>query len=126
SLATSAISITGASGFVGKHLIEQIKEQKGTQITALLHSSSQAALSESNINCFTGDLLDPKSLSRIFVEKSNVVHLAHLPSGIEENLRATENLIESCSKAKIHRLIYCSTAVVVGRADRDLIDESTS
>jgi nucleoside-diphosphate-sugar epimerase len=56
-----------------------------------------------------------------------VVNLAYLGGrSLAENLAATENLLEICKRAKIKRLIHCSTAAVYGRVAADKISEVTT
>lgn len=52
----------------------------------------------------------------------NLTYLRGRPQ--EENLLAIENLIKNCTRAKIKRLIHCSTAVVSGRVFTNRITEN--
>ncbi|HOW53914.1 MAG TPA: NAD-dependent epimerase/dehydratase family protein [Syntrophorhabdaceae bacterium] len=121
------IAVTGATGFIGTHLLDKLKNYKNVQIRALIHKDHLAGTFDtSSIAVIEGDLLDQGSLKHFPTRGSTVVNLVYLKgrSG-EENLSAVDNLGAACAEAGIKRLIHCSTAVVVGRVPENIINEET-
>jgi nucleoside-diphosphate-sugar epimerase len=121
------VAITGASSFIGTHLLEHLSLCSDFHLKLLVNRNLNVSLQESkNVSITQGNLLDCRTLNG-FVEKGciviNLAYLSGRPSA--ENLAAINNLVEACSKAKIKRLIHCSTAVVSGSASTDRVTENT-
>lgn len=112
------IAIIGASGFIGQHFVKELTKQRNLEIRVLVHQTPIHCQGE--IIFIEGDLLELSSLDDLLCEDSIVVNLAYLPS---HNLQAMENLATACQKNRVKRLIHCSTAVVVGNDQRDIICE---
>jgi nucleoside-diphosphate-sugar epimerase len=122
------IAITGAAGFIGTHLLEHLSQCSDLSFRLLLHINLNIQLPASkNVLIFHGNLLDLETLEGFFEPGCVVVNLAYLGGRPgEENLKATANLLESCKRAKIKRLIHCSTAAVSGRIAANKITEDTA
>lgn len=121
------IVITGASGFIGKHLVEHLVQCDDLQIKALLSRNlASKVFNDPKIHPVLGDLMRPETLEKLFEPGCAVINLAYLPSrSRHDNLEAMANLADACVKAGIKRLIHCSTAVVAGRVADDTITEAT-
>ncbi len=120
------IAITGASSFLGTHLVEHLLRYPEFHLRLLLHRNSLPLPDQANVAFIRGDLLQYKTLKDLAEAGCTVVHLAYLNGqSREENLTAAENLAELCRRAGIRRLIHCSTAVVCGRVDTDRVTEET-
>ncbi len=123
------VAITGASGFIGKHLIAQLRQRGDVRIKVLSRSISQrpGALDfGANVEVVKGDLYLPESLQNFLEPGCTVVHLAYLQIDDNANLRATANLLHACRISGIKRLIHCSTVAVVGRVPNKVITEDTT
>lgn len=124
------VAITGASGYIGKHLVAQLRQRGDVRIKVLsrFKSRSPGAFDfGANVEVVEGDLHLPESLHSFLEPDCTVVHLAYLQGGGEtENLGATANLLQECRISGIRRLIHCSTAAVVGRVPDNLITEDTT
>lgn len=123
------IAITGASGFIGKHVVAELLSTGGYEIRILsrdiLRDSREGGFRQS-VDVFEGDLSDPDSLKGFLVPGCTVINLVYLwNAGEALNLACTHNLLAACKDAKVARLIHCSTAAVAGQAPNDLIDEKT-
>ncbi len=123
------IAITGASGFIGKHLVAQLLREGGYAVR-VLSRNRQRDLREGRfgkeVEVFEGDINDPHTLGGFLVPGCTVINLVYLwDAGEERNRACTSNLLDACKEAGIARLIHCSTAAVAGRATDDLIDEKT-
>ncbi|MDQ5984346.1 MAG: hypothetical protein CSYNP_00039 [Syntrophus sp. SKADARSKE-3] len=94
----------------------------------LVHKNVNASLrGGGNVSIIEGSLLDGKALNDFVVPGCIVVNLAYLHDGsLEDNLVSIDNLTETCRRAKIKRLIHCSTAVVSGRTSNNIVTENTS
>lgn len=125
----NTIAITGASGFIGRRLVAELRREGGHAIR-VLSRDRQRDLREDRfgqgVEVCEGDLGDPESLKSFLVPGCVVVHLAYLrDADAEANLACTANLLAACRDAGISRLVHCSTAAVVGRSPADLVDENT-
>jgi nucleoside-diphosphate-sugar epimerase len=119
------LAISGASGYVGRALVNSFSGMNGWKINALRHSSL-GSQNLPNVVDIQGDLLKAESLRQWPGMRSTVIHLAYMWSaGQDANLRATQNLIEACARAGVARLIHMSTAAVIGRAASTWVDEQT-
>lgn len=123
------IAITGASGYIGKHLVAELARHGGYRIKVLSRSSRHtidATELGSHIEVIKGDLRSPETLHEFFEPGCTVVNLVYLRNaGQAENLAITENLLAACRASKVGRLIHCSTADVTGRTWRSLVTENT-
>lgn len=122
------MAITGASGFLGRHLIRNIIEKPGiSEIRILSRSKSIKGIpSSKNIQVVVGDLLNFDSLTGFLKPDCTVVNLAYLSqNSASDNILAAENLALACRRFRIKRLIHCSTAAVVGTESETVITEST-
>lgn len=121
------IAITGASGFIGKHLVAELLKSDNFRIKLLSRNPLRdpEVLDETRVEVVVGDLREPESLSGFLEEGCTVINLVYLWGvGEIENISAVTNLLEACKAARIKRLIHCSTADVVGRVPDSLITET--
>ncbi|MCA9113749.1 MAG: NAD-dependent epimerase/dehydratase family protein [Planctomycetaceae bacterium] len=121
------VALTGASGFVGRHLVRSLLDSNVAAVRQLVHRSDPALSSSGTAGqLFRGSLLEPASLTGFVQPGDTVVNLAFLAGGSpEENLRCAESLADACIAGRAGRLIHCSTAVVTGHCDERVIREET-
>jgi nucleoside-diphosphate-sugar epimerase len=122
------VAVVGGSGYIGRHLMGELKTKKNCRIKSLTRSSSRTieAVPCSMVEEFQGDMLNPDSLHGFFEPGCTVINLMYLwTAGEAENLKATQNLLNACAVAKVKRVIHCSTAAVVGRTYHDWVTELT-
>lgn len=118
------IAITGASGYIGKNLVEALMQLGVYQIKVLSRSMGESLLA--GVRVVLGDLEDPESLIGFFEPGDTVINLVYLwGAGESKNLAVIDNLLRACKQAKVKRLIHCSTAAVVGRVKVDVITDDT-
>ena len=111
------ILITGATGFVGKHLVSSLSDKY--DIRVLIRKSINYSENK-NIEVVHGDLTNLSSLKNIAKKVNVVYHLASLrPDKVysykkywDVNLKGTKNLLKVC-KGKVDKFIFTST---VGKA----------
>lgn len=119
----TSLVILGAGGFLAKSIID--RGMHLFPIKAVVRKKKLDTTDSDRITWFEADLLIPGVLDEIFEKDDIVVNTAYIPGDNEsDNLHLINNIVESCSRKKIKRLIHCSTANVVGAAKNIHIDES--
>ena len=123
------VAITGASGYIGRHLVAALKGVEDIRIKVLSRSRPEDCpieIRRPGIEIFQGDLCNLESLRGFLEPGCSVVNLVYLwEAGEQRNLAATTHLLDACRDANAGRLIHCSTAAVVGRTRDDLVTENT-
>jgi nucleoside-diphosphate-sugar epimerase len=115
------VLVTGASGFLGGHLVEELVK-RGHQVVALVRESSDTLfLDYLGVEMRRGDLTDPPSLERATRGVEAVIHLAayYTFSGKRQqyqriNVQGTRDLLEAMLANHVRRLIYCSSTEAIG------------
>lgn len=121
------LAITGATGFLGQHLISECISQGSFNLRLLVRNRSAFKhFSSEKITICEGDLLKPKSLKGFLKPDITLLHLAYMNNSHEENIEATINLIKAVKQIYVKRVVYCSTAVVVGSTAKGIVTEATT
>jgi predicted dehydrogenase/nucleoside-diphosphate-sugar epimerase len=116
------ILVTGATGFLGKRLVELLV-QKGYFVRALARKLSNIEkLKSLNVEILFGDVTSSESVKPAFDGIDYVIHTAADTSGGEEEgqlstIQGTKNIIDLCEQFKIKKLIYISSCSVYGVSD---------
>jgi NAD dependent epimerase/dehydratase len=133
------VLVTGASGFIGSHLVEHLLGE-GARVRGLVHYDSRpghgnldALGVRGDIEIFEGDVRDPHQMRRVVEGCDVVFHLAALisvpysytaPSAfVATNVVGTLNILEACRDLGVQRLVTTSTSEVYGTALTPSIDE---
>ena len=140
-LKNKKVLVTGADGFIGSHLVEQLLLE-GADVRAFvfynsfntwgwLDSLPKDTLDK--IEVFTGDIRDPNGVRTAMKDCQIVFHLAaliaipfsyHSPdSYIDTNIKGTLNIVQAAKDLKIERVLVTSTSEVYGTAKYVPIDE---
>lgn len=113
--------VTGASGFIGSHLVERLL-QSGYEVSCLVRKTSNLRwLDGLNIRLIEGDCVDKGSLNNLR-DFEYIFHLSGLvKSNCSEdfyrvNTKATENIMETLVKDahRIKRFVYLSSLSAFG------------
>lgn len=136
------ILVTGADGFIGSHLTEELIKQ-GHQVKAFVYYNSfnswgwldtlpKEILNE--IDVFPGDIRDPNGVRDAMKGVDDVYHLAaliaipfsyHSPdSYVDTNIKGTLNVLQAARDLEIKRILITSTSEVYGTAQYVPIDEN--
>src|SRR3978361_2349772 len=101
------IAITGATGFIGRHLLNRLEMRQDAVLLALAHSAPGASMQSSgNLRWLHGDLADDRSLRDLLVPGCTLVHLAFpVHWSHTAHLHATANLAQLVVARKVHRVI---------------------
>jgi len=135
------ILVTGAGGFIGSHLCEELVEA-GAHVTALLRYSSRPdwgnlewlpAPRKAALRVVTGNVEDPHFVTRLVAGHDVVFHLAALigipysyvapHSYVRTNIEGTVNVLEAVRTCGVERMIHTSTSEAYGTALYAPIDE---
>lgn len=136
------VLITGADGFIGSHLTEQLLG-KGYDVKAFVYYNSfntwgwldtlpKEKLKQ--IEIFTGDVRDPNGVREAMKGTDGVFHLAaliaipfsyHSPdSYVDTNIKGTLNVLQAARDLNLERVLITSTSEVYGTAQYVPIDEN--
>ncbi|HEX3782065.1 MAG TPA: NAD-dependent epimerase/dehydratase family protein [Pseudonocardiaceae bacterium] len=110
------VLVTGASGFVGGHVLRALGRRPNVGLRYLVHRDTPELRAGTG---FVGDLGDPESLNGICEGIDTVVHAASYGGADPDrcalvNGRGTAALVAAAGKAGVGRFIYLSTATVYG------------
>jgi nucleoside-diphosphate-sugar epimerase len=123
--------VTGATGFIGKHLVKTLAQQ-GKTIRCLVRKTSDTRYLENlGVEFHYGDLLSKDSLKDIAKGINIVYHLAgevnsnRCRNYYKINVDGTKNLVEQCLSKKVDRFIYLSSIAAVGPKSGTLLTEQS-
>lgn len=114
--------VTGATGFIGSHLVEALL-QRGVQVRCLLRKTSDLKwLKDLPIERTLGDCIDKISLAEAVKGVDQVFHLAGITKAVKEktyfeiNAFGTENLICACleNNPRLQKFVYLSSQAAAG------------
>lgn len=125
--------ITGATGFIGSAVARKLFEQ-GRQIRVLLRSDKYIEnLKGIDFEKAYGELNDPASIENAMKGCDRVFHVAALytmwtknPDEIfRVNVDGTRNVMESCLKTGIERVVYTSSVAAIGHRPDGIPSDET-
>ncbi len=132
-LTDEMILVTGATGFLGAELINQLTEQD-LKVRALKRAHSiipELIKNNPHIEWFISDINDPETLADAFESITQVYHCAAFISFdpkektklLKVNIEGTSNIVNLCLDHQI-RLVHVSSIAALGNAKRgELITE---
>lgn len=116
---TAPILVTGATGFVGMHLVRELI-RRGERVRAFgRNRASLDALHESGAEVVNGDLRDADAVTRACHQVQTVYHVGAFsaPWGdVREfeavNVGGTRNVLNGCRAERVQRIVYVSSPSV--------------
>ncbi len=129
--------VTGGAGYIGSHAVKKLIKEGFDPIIFDNFSTGKKELIAGK-NVVTGDLMDKRSIKKVFDSNSinAVLHFASLISVGESyanpqryyinNLISTLNLLETMMEANVNKFIFSSSAAVYGIPETTPIMESHS
>lgn len=115
------VLLTGASGFVGSHLMDALLTQ-GRSVRCLVRKSSRRLLAGRPVEIVEGDLTDEGAV-RAAVEGADVVYHCAAdyrlwvpdPAAMyASNVEGTRNVLRACAETGVRRVVYTSTVGALG------------
>lgn len=135
------VLVTGADGFIGSHLTEELVKQ-GKRVKAFVYYNSFNSWGwidslpkeiRDEIEIFAGDIRDPNGVREAMTGVDTVFHLAaliaipfsyHSPdSYVDTNIKGTLNVLQAARQLETRRVLVTSTSEVYGTAQYVPIDE---
>ncbi len=135
------VLVTGADGFIGSHLVEELVRE-GYEVRALaLYNSFNTwgwldAIPEGTlrqVEVVTGDVRDPNGVRKAMEGMDAVMHLAALiaipfsydapDAYVDTNIKGTLNVLQAARSLGTERVLVTSTSEVYGTAQYVPIDE---
>ena len=140
-LINKRILVTGADGFIGSHLTEQLLRSGHNVRAFVLYNSfnSWGWLDytpqdiQDNLEVFPGDIRDPHGVNKAMRGCDVVLHLAaliaipysyHSPDTyVDTNIKGTLNILQSARNLNVAKVVHTSTSEVYGTAQFVPINE---
>ena len=126
------VLVTGATGFLGKYVIEELAEH-GYQVRAFGRNSKVGrSLENSSVSFFQGDLTKAEDVLAAFKGMDLVVHAGALSTVwgpwedfYQANVLGTKYVLEACRQTGTQRLVYVSSpSIYAAPKDQLAIKES--
>ncbi len=127
------IFVTGATGFIGERLCHRLARE-GYFVHALYRNKSKTGkLQHPNILLFKGNIQDAEKIKTAMKDCDYVFHMAAIAQVWAKpkerfhdiNYKATQIIFELAKKLGVKRVIFTSTAGVIGPSDNGKVDEKT-
>ncbi|GED67581.1 NAD-dependent dehydratase [Brevibacillus reuszeri] len=133
-LKNKRIMVTGADGFIGSHLTEELVKS-GSNVKAFVCYNSfnswgwlDTVPNEivNELEVFTGDIRDPHGVKKAMQDCDIVLHLAaliaipfsyHSPDTyVDTNIKGTLNILQAARELNVEKVVHTSTSEVYGTA----------
>ena len=123
--------VTGANGFIGRHLAAHLRE-RGADLTALVRNADPGTLAALDCELVIADILDREAVRRVFAatRPETVFHLAGEIRGLDLNgfnainVTGTENVLAAAMEAD-SAVVLPGSAAELGSPGPDPADENT-
>ena len=118
---TAKILVTGATGFIGSHLLSRLLEE-GNRVRLLVRRTPSAEIAgSSQVETFLGDLGNAEDVDRAMQGIEEVYHLGATVEGWAEEFQCatvagTQNIVDSVLRHEVPKLIYMSSLSVLHAA----------
>lgn len=114
---TMKIAVTGASGFIGTEILEELQKREDVEVTALTRSREHSR--KNSVRCIWKQTdFSVESLKTLFQGVDVVIHLAAVRgtagciSDYHANETITENILIAMGEEKVKRIVFASSIAV--------------
>jgi NAD dependent epimerase/dehydratase len=139
-MSAETVLVTGAGGFIGSHLVEELL-QRGQRVRALVRYTSsgtagfleEIAERRERLEIVHGDIRDARAVRQAAAGCRRIYHLAALigipysyvapDSYVAVNIQGTLHILEAARELQVERVVVTSTSEVYGTAQYTPIDE---
>jgi predicted dehydrogenase/nucleoside-diphosphate-sugar epimerase len=115
----SSVCITGATGFIGSHLVERLVEDSAARVTAPVRSYRTCAeIGRFPVHMPRWNILDLSSVEAAVEGAQFVVHLAYGrdgPDGERVTVEGTRNVVQAAIRARCESVVVLSSVYVFGQ-----------
>lgn len=128
----TAVFMTGASGFLGGHVMAELR-RAGCEVRALSRRpESDAGIAALGGKPVRGDLADAASLAAAMAGCEAVFHIAadtsmwrgNAQAQTETNVRGTERLLQAAQQARVSAIVHTSSVAAFSHLVQGVLDES--
>ena len=127
-----SIFLTGATGFIGRRLVEELIKQEEEVHILCRPTSDISGLDDSHITTFSGDVTNIESVSNAMQGCDRVYHLAALAKNWAPNpdifdrinVTGTNNILSIAEKLSVEKVVITSTSMTLKSSDEDPVNES--
>ena len=140
-LTVDKVLVTGGAGFIGSHTVDALMEH-GARVWVLddlrsgFRNNLRRWVGDPNLHFIKGTVLNYAVLDRLVRRVDGVVHLAAIVStdiSLRDpsltnlvNVSGTLNVLNSCLKHRVERLVYASSSSVYGDAKSFRVKETAA
>jgi nucleoside-diphosphate-sugar epimerase len=120
------ILVTGASGFLGQHLVQKLSQER-QQVRAIYNRTPPSSLLKAlpHVTWQQADLLDVYDVEEIMADIKQVYHCAAIVSFdaadkeqlLHVNIETTTNVVNAALDAGVDKLAYASSVAAIGRSN---------
>jgi nucleoside-diphosphate-sugar epimerase len=125
--------VTGATGFVGGFMCEELLEQGDYEVTAIVRNVEKAqALKEKGVILIEGDFSDLEALKKACEGKDVIFHIGAAYREAKHgddlfwkvNVEGTKNIFETALACGVRKIVHCSTIGVTSTIENPPGDEN--
>jgi dihydroflavonol-4-reductase len=124
--------VTGATGFIGGHVVRRLIE-RGDEVVVLVRPTSElASLNGLDVRTVGGDVRDRPAVRRALRGVDRVFHLAGTtnlrlsrPAILALNVEGTRIVLEESLRARVERVVYTSSVAAIGPARKGSVANET-
>ncbi|KPK16936.1 MAG: hypothetical protein AMJ62_03355 [Myxococcales bacterium SG8_38] len=134
---THAVALTGATGFVGRHVVERLMAEPNLALRCLVRRKSDTDHLQAwgdRVTLIQGDVCEPSTLRPLVEGAWGVINLAGYRDFwsrdrtlyYELNTRGAENVFRAALEARVEKIVQVSTPLAFGVPDEIPFDEESA